>query len=72
MATNDNAFPHLTFQVAHAGRARLPRGGETGALSFEAVNEDLRIYQPIRVAVEARVPVVTQQRIEVEPQPDAQ
>jgi hypothetical protein len=36
------------------------------AVTFEAVNEDLRVYQPIRVAVEAMVPVEVQQRIEVE------
>jgi hypothetical protein len=39
------------------------------AVSFEAVNEDLRLYQPIRVAVEARVPVEVQQRIEVPANP---
>ena len=39
------------------------------AVSFEAVNEDLRLYQPIRLAVEAQVPVQVQQRIEVPANP---
>ena len=35
------------------------------AVSIEAVDEDLRVYQPIRVAVESQVRVATRERIEV-------
>lgn len=39
------------------------------AVSFEAVNRDLRIYQPIRVAVETPVRVEVEERIEVQEAP---
>ncbi len=39
------------------------------AVSFEAVNEDVRVYQPIRVAVEAQVPVEVRQRVEIPAEP---
>jgi hypothetical protein len=35
------------------------------AVSFEAVNADMLIYQPIRAAIEAQVPVEVRQRVEV-------
>ncbi len=39
------------------------------AVSFEAVNADLRVYTPIRVALEAQVQVEVEQRIEVDTAP---
>ena len=39
------------------------------AVSFEAVDRDLRVYHPIRVAIEAQVPVELENRIEVESVP---
>ena len=41
------------------------------AVSFEAVNADLKVYAPIRVAL-ARVPVEVEQRIEVDTAPAAE
>lgn len=53
--------------VGHPGWDPSPetRAKYSLAISFEAVNEDLRVYQPIRAAVEAQVPVEVQQRVEV-------
>ncbi len=39
------------------------------AVSFEAVNQDLRIYQPIRVAVETQVPVPVRERVVIPAEP---
>ena len=39
------------------------------AVSFEAVNADLKVYTPIRLALEAQVPVEVEQRIEVDTAP---
>lgn len=58
------------FCIAVVGHPGWDPSPETKAkyslvVSFEAVNNDLRVYQPIRAALEAQVRVEAQERIEV-------
>jgi len=72
LAAHDLPSEFCIAVIGHPGWDASPVTAAKYALvvSFEAVNNDVRIYQPIRVANEVQVPVDVRQRIKVPVEPD--